>query len=188
MEDSCCGSHAHSDSNTHNTGRGTRTRNNSSSNNSDNVKFHLTVVLVSACLAFFRRALQMSRSSRRFSSSRLSFCGGQVDSNQKGEFWQILQFKVSIQQEGNQHKQDNSSVSNECPWCHTSPSFGSWSTKKHTLHKKISQLDLRIWFSSLLPRSCVVEQGKLQLRYRGTPAQLPPVFSGTLPQSSECCL
>lgn len=34
---------------------------------------HLTAALASACLAFFRRALQMSRSSRRFSISRLSF-------------------------------------------------------------------------------------------------------------------
>lgn len=38
------------------------------------LKFDLTAALASACLAFFRRALQMSRSSRRFSSSRLSFC------------------------------------------------------------------------------------------------------------------
>lgn len=38
------------------------------------LKFDLTAALASASLAFFRRALQMSRSSRRFSSSRLSFC------------------------------------------------------------------------------------------------------------------
>lgn len=36
--------------------------------------FHLTAALASASLAFFRRALQMSRSSRRFSRRRLSFC------------------------------------------------------------------------------------------------------------------
>lgn len=46
-------------------------------NNSDNVTRHLTAALASACLAFFSRALQMSRSSRRFSSSRFSFWGGQ---------------------------------------------------------------------------------------------------------------
>lgn len=38
------------------------------------LKFDLTAALASASLAFFRRALQMSRSRRRFSSSRLSFC------------------------------------------------------------------------------------------------------------------
>lgn len=38
-------------------------------------KIQLTADLASACLAFFKRALQMSRSSRRFSRIRRSFCG-----------------------------------------------------------------------------------------------------------------
>lgn len=43
----------------------------------------LTAALASACLAFFSRALQMSRSSRRFSRSRLSFCKRRKESENK---------------------------------------------------------------------------------------------------------
>lgn len=39
----------------------------------------LTAALASACLAFLTRALQMSRSNRRFSRRRLSFCTGEED-------------------------------------------------------------------------------------------------------------
>lgn len=53
---------------------GGRSRTTAATTKTVTARFLLTAALASACLAFFRRALQMSRSSRRFSSSRLSFC------------------------------------------------------------------------------------------------------------------
>lgn len=69
--------------------------------------FHLTAALASACLAFFRRALQMSRSSRRFSSSRLSFCRRQEGPNQKTGIWlQGTNLAAQLAQQGNEQREN----------------------------------------------------------------------------------
>lgn len=133
------------------------------SSSSNRNKLKLTAALASACLAFFTRALQMSKSRRRFSRSRRSFCTGCEGSNQKrGERAHPARLGFLST---NELKSDHMQKSLYEWMCCRTKGWGCG----------VDQSDSLISSSSLLPGSCVEEWGSWRLRFAGTRAQLLPV-------------